>query len=168
MKGLVKFYHPDETLIYHIRKSFCKVVFLNNQNSLVVEIESDDDLDHVEEDSYQNDYPQIFMNIDDFAVSVKSVNQLAGKVFRIPSSEEKENEHGEPDEVYYTNLNINDEDDLETDENEVKFGRDGKGNLKMLWTGICEDFVAGNPDPLKFKVSCIFSEDENEEEFDED
>ena len=165
----MKFYHPDETLTYHIRKSFCKVVFMNNQNTLVVEIESDDDLDHVEEDSYQNDYPQIFMNIDDFAVSVKSVNQLAGKVLQIPNSEERENESGEIDEVYYTNLNINDEEDLETHENEVKFGKDDRGNLKMLWTGICDDFITRDSDPLKFKVSCLFSEDENDdEETDED
>jgi hypothetical protein len=158
MKGLVKFYHPDETLEYHIRKCFCKVVFLNNKNTLVVEIESDDDLDHVEEDSYQNEYPQVFFSIEDFEIPVKTVHQLSGKSFQIPSFEEKENENGDLEEVYYTNLNINDEEDLETDNNELKFGKDEQGNLKLIWQGYCNDFVT-QEDLIHFKISCSFTQD---------
>ncbi|PQL92820.1 hypothetical protein [Apibacter sp. wkB309] len=158
MKGLIKFYHPDETLVYHIRKCFCKVVFLNMKNTLVVEIESDDDLDHVEEDSYQNEYPQVSFSIEDFEIPVKTIQQLCGKSFQIPSYEEKENENGEVEELYYTNLNINDEEDLETDNNELKFGKDEQGNLKLIWQGYCEDFIT-QEEPLRFKVSCSFIND---------
>ncbi len=158
MKGLVKFYHPDETLEYRIRKCFCKVVFLNQKNTLVVEIESDDDLDHVEEDSFQNEYPQVIFNIEDFEIPVKTIQQLSGKSFLIPAYEEKENENGDMEDVYYTNLNINDEEDLETDSNELKFGKDEQGNLKLIWQGYCDDFIT-REEPLKFKVSCSFTKD---------
>ncbi|MGM5630324.1 hypothetical protein O2K51_05430 [Apibacter raozihei] len=158
MKGLIKFYHPDETLEYHIRKCFCKVVFLNKKNTLVIEIESDDDLDHVEEDSYQNEYPQVSFTVEDFEISEKTIGQLIGKNFQIPSFEEKENENGDVEELFYTNLNINDEDNLETDENDLKFGKDEQGNLKLIWKGYCEDFIT-QEDPMKFKISCSFTQD---------
>ncbi|MDR1877814.1 MAG: hypothetical protein LBQ84_09350 [Flavobacteriaceae bacterium] len=157
MNGLIKFYHPDETLEYHIRKCFCKVVFLNNKNTLVVEIESDDDLNHVEEDSYQNEYPQVSFTIEDFEIPVRTVRQLSGKSFHIPAFEEVENENGDWEEVYYTNLNINDEEDLETDDNELKFGKDEQGNLKLIWQGYCNDFIT-HEESLRFKVSCSFTQ----------
>lgn len=158
MKGLIKFYHPDETLEYHIRKCFCKVVFLNSKNTLVLEIESTDDLDHVEEDSYQNEYPQVSFSLEDFEIPVDSVYKLSGKSFKIPAFEEKENEIGDMEEIFYTNLNINDEEDLDTNDNELRFGKDEDGILKMIWTGFCEDFIT-NESPLKFKISCVFKND---------
>lgn len=162
MKGLIKFYHPDETLEYHIRKCFCKVVFLNKKNTLVVEVESDDDLDHVEEDSYQNEYPQVSFSLEDFEIPVNTVQQLLGNSFQVPSFEEIETDSGEIEEVYYTNLNINDEEYLDTGDNELKFGKDENGNLKLIWIGYCEDFLTGNKEPLKFKISCSFTQDKLE------
>lgn len=165
MKGSIKFYHPDETLVYYIKKCFQKVVFLNNKNTLVIEIESDDSLDHVEEDSYQNEYPQVFLTIDDFEISEKSEKQLIGKSYNIPNYEEKENAEGELEEYYYTNLNINDELDLETSDNEVKFGVNENGIPKMIWTGYCEDFISQDEDlNIKFKVSCLFTKNQDEED----
>ena len=145
MKGLIKFYHPDETLVYHIRKCFCKVVFLNKKNTLVVEV-------------FQNEYPQVSFSIEDFEIPVKTIQQLCGKSFQIPSYEEKENENGEVEELYYTNVNLNDEEDLETDTNELKFGKDEQGNLKLIWQGYCEDFITQD-EPIRFKVSCSFIND---------
>ena len=75
----IKFFHPDETFNYNIEKSLCKVVFQGNKKCLLVEIHSTDDLEHVEGDSLQNDFPQLSLFIDDFPLDVESVEELNGK-----------------------------------------------------------------------------------------
>ena len=47
MKGILKIYHPEETLKYHIQHSYCKAVYLNEEHLLELEIVTDEDLDHV-------------------------------------------------------------------------------------------------------------------------
>ncbi len=56
MKGILKIYHPDETLKYNIRNTYCKAVYSNQQHFLEVEIITDDSLDHVEDDSLQYNF----------------------------------------------------------------------------------------------------------------
>jgi len=159
MNGLIKFYHPEETFIYHIKKSFCKVVFQNKIHALVLEIASNDDLDHIEADSMQNEYPEVVFNIDDFIIPYETIDDLIGKTIEIPFSyEEIENEDGKIDEYYYTNLNANGEEDLETDENILQFSKNEKGDLVLLWKGICEDFTYTTDEPIKFKITCTFNE----------
>ena len=78
MKGILKIYHPDETLKYHIRSSYCKAFYSNTQHFLEVEIMTDDSLDHVDDDSLQYQFPQISMTVFDFPMEDA---ELAGKCF---------------------------------------------------------------------------------------
>ena len=163
MNGVIKFYHPEETFVYHIKKSFCKVIYQNKTNLLTLEIESTDDLDHVEEDSLQNEFPEVIFNIDDFSIPYESIDDLVGKSIEIPYSyEEKEDEEGEIEQLYYTNLNVNDEDDLETDENTLQFLKDEKNNLQLTWRGFCDDFTNTIDERIKFKITCTFNETHDE------
>lgn len=163
MNGVIKFYHPEETFVYNIKKSFCKVVFQNKKYILILEIESTDDLDHVEEDSLQNEFPEVIFNVDDFAISFESIDDLVGKTIEIPFSfEEKEDAEGEKEELYYTNLNVNDEEDLETDENSLHFSKDNDDNLQLTWRGFCDDFTNTSNERMKFKVVCTFNETHDE------
>ena len=68
MKGILKIYHPEETLKYHIKSSYCKAVYSNKKHFLDVEIITDDSLDHVDDDSLQYNYPQLSMNIIEFPI----------------------------------------------------------------------------------------------------
>lgn len=154
MSGTIKFFHPEETFIYYLEKSFCKVVYLKKKNCLVLEIESTEDLDHLEEDSLQNEYPKVVLNIDDFAISVQHKNELSGNTFEIPEGTgEEEDEEGELEEIFYTNLSVN-EDDFELNENKLTFSTSKKGKLKLHWTGEVMDFTEITEEVIPFEVSC--------------
>ena len=85
----IKFFHSEETFNYQIEKALCKVVFQGNKKCLLVEIHSNDDLEQVEGDSLQNDYPQLSLFIDDFPLDVESVEELNGKKEKSESVVEK-------------------------------------------------------------------------------
>ena len=164
----IKFFHSDETLNYKIEKSLCKVVFQGNKKCLLVEIHSNDDLEHVEGDSLQNEFPQLSLFIDDFPLDVESVEQLTGKKVSIPYGfAEEEDEEGELVEVYYTSLNVS-EDDYETVNNELNFSVNDKGILTLNWKGEVQDFTQNTEGDIPFEIECTFEEFEfNEDEFEE-
>lgn len=163
MKGTIKFFHPEETLIYHVKKSFCKVVFQNKTSVLVVEIQSTDELHHVAEDSIQNEFPEINLTIEDVIISQTNLDELINSTIEIPSSyEEIENQDGELEEFFYTNLNVNDELDVELNQNKLKFSKNEKNELQLQWKGVADDFTDFDLDNIQFEVNCTFSEEEND------
>lgn len=154
MSGTIKFFHPEETFVYNIEKCFCKVVFLEKKNCLVLEIESTEEIEHLEEDSLQNEYPKVILNIDDFPIDAQDRKQLAGKTYEIPlGTVEEEDEDGEVSEIYFTNLFVN-EDDWELNENSLKFSKTKGGELKLLWNGEVEDFTESTDEMVPFEVEC--------------
>jgi len=137
----IKFFHPEETFNYNIEKSLCKVVYQGDKQVLLVEIHSTDELDHVEDDSIQNDYPQLSLFIDDFPLDVNSATELNGKTVSIPFGfAEEEDEDGEIHEVYYTSLNVSEE-DFEIVDNTLSFSINEKGILSLKWIGSVQDFT---------------------------
>lgn len=152
----IKFFHPEETFIYHIEKSLCKVVYQEKKKCLLVEIHSNDDLEHVEADSLQNEYPQLSMFIDDFPVEADAIEQLAGNTVSIPYGfVEEEDEEGEMQEVYYTTLNVS-EGDFETVNNTLSFGLNEQGVLTMKWKGSVQDFTEETDGDIPFEIECSF------------
>ena len=156
MSGTIKFFHPEETFTYTIDRSFCKIVYLKKHHCLILEIESTEDIDHLEEDSLQNEFPKIVLNIDDFPIDFQDKKQLVGKTIQIPyGTDEVEDEDGEMEEIYYTNLLVNEE-DLEMNSNVLKFTQNKNGVLKVHWTGKVVDFTDVTDDNLSFEVECQF------------
>lgn len=154
MSGTIKFFHPEETFVYYLEKSFCKVVYLKKKNCLILEIESTEDLEHLDEDSLQNEYPKVVLNIDDFPIDISNKKQLPGKSFEIPDGTvEMEDEEGEMEEIFYTNLMAN-EDDYELNANQLTFSTSEKGKLKLLWTGEVVDFTESTDEMIAFEVDC--------------
>ena len=153
----IKFFHPEETLIYHIEKCFCRVVYSGKQHQLLIEIHSTDDLDHVEDDSLQNDFAQVILSVDDFPVQVASHEDLSGQTFEIPLSYvEIEDEEGEIEEIFYTNVNVSDE-NFESDENHLSFFKDNSGTLCLKWRGKVQDFTEESDEMIPFELECAFS-----------
>ncbi|MGP2570762.1 hypothetical protein ACT4R9_01880 [Ornithobacterium rhinotracheale] len=154
MSGTIKFFHPEETFVYQVDKSFCKVVYLRKKNCLVLEIESTESLDHLAEDSLQNEFPKVVFSVDDFPIDVENKKKLPGKTYEIPESTvEVEDEEGEVEEVFYTNLSVN-EDDFEVNNNELKFSTSKNGKLHLVWTGEVEDFTEETDELIRFEVKC--------------
>ncbi len=89
MKGILKIYHPEETLKYFIKNTYCKSVYINTQNFLEVEIITDDALDHVDDDSLQYNFPQLSLDIIEFPVTT---SELEGQTFIVEDTE---------DEIFY-------------------------------------------------------------------
>ncbi|MGI9527295.1 MAG: hypothetical protein ACR2MS_09315 [Weeksellaceae bacterium] len=154
MSDTIKFFHPEETFVYHLEKSFCKVVFLKQKNCLILEVESTEDLDHLEEDSLQNEFPKVLFNVDDFPIPYQTKKDLVDKIVEIPfGTGEVENEEGELEEVFYTNLSVN-EDDFEINNNVIKFSKDKDGDLRVHWTGEVDDFTEVSEEPISFEMDC--------------
>lgn len=147
MKGILKIYHPDETLKYHIHSTYCKAVYSNKQHFLEVEIITDDSLDHVEDDSLQYHFPQIAMNIFDFPIEDA---ELVGKSFEIDDSGDDT----------FTEINLFDDEDAYLSENKLSFGNDSAGELEVFWEGNIDDFYTGSQQPIPFKLKCNFKQDE--------
>lgn len=146
MKGILKIYHPEETLKYHLKSTYCKAVFLNKEHFLEVEVISDEDVDHVEDDSLQYQFPQIAFNISDFPIDAET---LLDQTFEI-----------EDENINYVDL-FNDE-DAYTTSNVLKFENDANGDLILFWNGNITDFYTGTEDVIPFKLKCNFKADEIE------
>ncbi len=149
MKGLLKIYHPEETLKYNIKSTYSKAVYSNKQHSLEVEIITDDGLDHVDDDSLQYKFPQLSFNISDFPLESA---EIEGKTFSINDS----------DEETYTEVDLYDDDEAYLYDNELTFDRDENGVLQLYWKGNIDDFYTGSDEPISFKLKCHFKPDEIE------
>lgn len=147
MKGILKIYHPDETLKYNIKTTYCKAVYINNEHFLEVEIITDDSLDHVEDDSLQYNFPQLSFSIFDFPIPSP---ELEGNTFKVKDSEEET----------YTEVDLYDDEDAILSENELSFHKKDGEDLQLLWHGKIDDFLTNTEDPLAFKLKCTFKEDE--------
>lgn len=147
MKGILKIYHPEETLKYHIQSTYCKAVYSNIEHFLEVEIITDDSLDHVEDDSLQYNFPQLSLNIIEFPVPDA---ELDGKSFEI----------NDTDEDIFTEVNLFNNEDAFIYESKLAFESDSEGELQLLWQGTIDDFYTGSDDPIPFKLKCSFKQDE--------
>ncbi len=167
MKPQIQFFFPEETLQYKIKQSVGKILYQNKQNVLFFELESTDDLYHVEGDSVQNSFPEIILSIEDFPVSCAELEDLLDQELEIPLSVgEVVDEEGDAQEVFYTNLNLNDEEDLETNENSLKFLKDNAGDLCLLWKGKCSHFEDDDQD-VNFEVFSKLNYKEETKDYDE-
>ena len=146
MKGLLKIYHPEETLKYHIQHTYCKSVYLNEENLLELEVFTDENLDHVEDDSLQYNYPQLSLHLSDFPVESAD---LAGKTFVLSDSEEG----------VYTEVNLYADEEAFLQENKLSFSVDDKGELQLVWEGKMDDFYTGEENSIPFKLKCHFQPD---------
>ena len=149
MKGILKIYHPEETLKYHISSTYCKAVYLNSKNFLEVEIITDDSLDHVEDDSLQYNFPQLSLDVFEFPIDS---NELEGKTFRIEDT----------DEETYTEVDLYDDEEAYLYENELTFSKYEDDVLELFWQGKIDDFYTGSDEPIPFKLKCHFKADDIE------
>lgn len=149
MKGILKIYHPEETLKYHISSTYCKAVYLNSKNFLEVEIITDDSLDHVEDDSLQYNFPQLSLDVFEFPIDS---NELEGKTFRIEDT----------DEETYTEVDLYDDEEAYLYENELIFSKDEDDVLQLFWQGKIDDFYTGSDETIPFKLKCHFKADDIE------
>lgn len=147
MKGILKIYHPDETLKYHIQSTYCKAVYSNTQHFLEVEVITDDSLDHVDDDSLQYNYPQISINLFDFPIEDA---KLEGKTFEISGS----------DVDQYMDIDLFDDEDVFLTGSKLVFKNDASGELEVFWEGNITDFYTGSQQPIPFKLKCNFKQDE--------
>lgn len=147
MKGILKIYHPDETLKYHIRSSYCKAFYSNTQHFLEVEIMTDDSLDHVDDDSLQYQFPQISMTVFDFPMEDA---ELAGKCFDLKDS----------DADNFTGVDLFNNEDVFLTDTKLTFKNDAAGELELFWEGSLTDFYTGADQPIPFKLKCNFKQDE--------
>ena len=149
MKGILKIYHPEETLKYHIKSTYCKAVYSNQQHFLELEIITDDGLDHVDDDSLQYNFPQLSLNIADFPMENA---ELVGQQLSIDNSEEES----------YTEVDLFDDEDAYIYDNQLSFENDENGELELVWKGTIDDFYTGSDEPISFKLKCHFRPDELE------
>lgn len=149
MKGILKIYHPEETVKYYIKNSYCKAVYSNMQHFLELEITTDDSLDQVEDDSLQYDFPQMSFTISDFLLEN---DELGGKVLYI-NDELEEN---------YTEVDLYDDEEAFLYDNELSFHKTAEDVLEVIWKGNIDDFYTGSENPIPFKLKCHFKPDEIE------
>ena len=149
MKGILKIYHPDETLKYNIRNTYCKAVYSNQQHFLEVEIITDDSLDHVDDDSLQYNFPQLALEVFDFRIDTA---EIEGKTFKINDS----------DEDSYTEVDLFDDEDAYVYDNELLFEKNEEGELQVIWKGTIDDFYTGSDTPIPFRLKCEFGQDDIE------
>ncbi|MGX9986413.1 hypothetical protein [Chryseobacterium sp. POL2] len=149
MKGLLKIYHPDETLKYHIQNTYCKAVYNNSLNTLEVEIITSDTLDHVDDDSLQYNFPQLSLKVSDFPINS---DELQNQSFKIEDN----------DEDQYTEVDLHDDEEAFLYENELSFELNEKGELQLFWQGEIDDFYTKGDEPIPFKLKCHFKQDDIE------
>ena len=147
MKGILKIYHPEETLKYHINSTYCKSVYNNKQHFLEVEIITDDSLDHVDDDSLQYNFPQLRLNISDFPIETE---ELTGKSFEISDT----------DEDTYTEVDLYDDEEAFLFNSTLSYDQNAEGQLQLCWQGEITDFYTGSDEPIPFKLKCHFKPDE--------
>ena len=151
MKGILKIYHPEETLKYHIKSTYCKAVYINSKIFLEVEVITDDSLDHVDDDSLQYNFPQLSLDVFDFPIDS---NELEGKTFIIEDT----------DEETFTEVDLYDDEDAYLYNNQLSFSKDENDELQLIWQGKIDDFYTGSEEQLLFKLKCHFKEDDIEVE----
>lgn len=149
MKGILKIYHPEETLKYFIKSTYCKSVYINSQNFLEVEIITDDALDHVDDDSLQYKFPQLSLDVIEFPVAT---SELEGQKFLIEDTEDEA----------FTEFDLFDDEDAFLFENELTFDKNETDDLQLCWKGNITDFYTGSENPIPFKLKCHFRPDEIE------
>jgi len=149
MKGILKIYHPEETLRYNIKNTYCKATYSNANFFLDVEIITDDDLEQVDDDSLQYNFPQISLGISDFPIDSE---ELVGKVFAVNDS----------DGNSYCTVDLFDDEDASVYDNELRFSLDEHGELQLVWKGFIDDFYSNDSQPIPFKLKCNFKQDESE------
>ena len=145
MKGILKIYHPDEVLKYHIQTSYFKAIYSNKQNFLEVEIITTDELDHVDDDSLQYDFPQLAIKISDFPIDEA---ELTDKIFEISDDED------------YTEVNLYNDEDAQIYQNQVQVKNNENGDAELIWQGEIDDFYTQTDAPIKFKLKCLLKQDE--------
>lgn len=146
MKGILKIYHPDETLKYNIKSTYCKAVYSNKQHFLEVEIITDESLDHVDDDSLQYNFPQLSLNVMDFPIQDA---EIEGKSFEISDTDES-----------YTEVDLFDDEEAYLYDNELSFDQNSEKELQLCWKGMIDDFYTGSDEPITFKLKCHFKPDE--------
>ncbi len=145
MKGILKIYHPDETLKYHLKSTYCKAVYHNENHLLEIEIISDDSLDHVDDDSLQYNFPQISLALLEYPVENA---QLVGQKLQL-------DEDGDS----YTEVDLFDDEEAYLSANELLFSENSNGDLELCWSGEITDFYKGTDDLIPFKLKCNFRPD---------
>ncbi|WP_185284842.1 hypothetical protein, partial [Chryseobacterium indologenes] len=120
--------------------------YSNKQNFLEVEIITDDDLDHVDDDSLQYNFPQLSLSISDFPIDT---DKLVGHTFNVNDSEDET----------YCDVNLYDDEDAFIHDNELKFSVDDEGELQLIWQGNIDDFYTFSEEPIAFKLKCHFRQD---------
>lgn len=146
MKGLLKIYHPEETLKYHIQSTYCKAVYSNKQHFLEVELITDDSVDHVDDDSLQYNFPQLRFTVTEFPIDDA---EIEGKTFEIEDS----------DEEIYTEVDLFDDEDAYLFQNKLTYSNDSEDGLQLCWQGEISDFYTGSDEPIPFKLKCHFKPD---------
>lgn len=154
MKGILKIYHPEETLKYNIKSSYCKAIYNNKQHNLEVEITTDDSLDHVEDDSLQYSFPQLSFKIFDFPIE----EQLEGQILEIKDTEDET----------YTEVELFDNEEAYLYDNHLSFSRNEDQELQLVWKGTINDFYTNSDTPIDFKLKCHFKPDAFNSEEDEE
>jgi hypothetical protein len=149
MKGILKIYHPDETLTYNIRNTYCKAVYSNQEHFLEVEIITDDGLDHVDDDSLQYNFPQLSLEVFDFPIDS---GEIEGKSILINDS----------DEETYTEVDLFDDEEAFIYDNELQFEKNEDDVLQVIWKGTIDDFYTVSDTPIPFRLKCEFKQDDIE------
>lgn len=147
MKGILKIYHPEETLKYNIKSTYCKAVYSNSQHLLELELITDDSVDHVDEDSLQNSFPQLALTVTDYPIED---GDLEGKNLKVDDSAEET----------YTEIDLYDDEDAYLYENDLAFDRNAEQELQLCWTGTMNDFYTGSDEVIPFKLKCHFRQDD--------
>lgn len=145
MKGILKIYHPEEQLKYFIEKTYCKSFLVNQQYFLELEIETNDDLDHVEDDSLQYQYPQIAFNIFDFPLKEACLEKQKVSI-----------------DSEYVDVNVFDDEEVSIEDSQLSFKVNEEGVLQVVWEGKIDDFYTHSEEKIPFKLKCHFKNDEIE------
>lgn len=149
MKGLLKIYHPDETLKYHIQNTYCKAVYNNSLTTLEVEIITNDSLDHVDDDSLQYNFPQLSFKIFDFPIDS---GELINKQVEVEDNNEDT----------FTEVDLYSDEEAFLYQNKLIFDQNENGELQLFWQGEINDFYTGSDEAIPFKLKCHFRQDDIE------
>ena len=147
MKGILKIYHPDETLKYHIHDTYCKSIYSNSQHFLEVEINTNDDLDHVDDDSLQYGFPQLTLAVSDFPLDRA---ELSGQTFSVEDT----------DDEAYTEVDLHCDEDAYLGASTLCFKTNTDGDLELHWQGTIDDFYTAGDEQIPFQLKCHFREEE--------
>lgn len=149
MKGILKIYHPDETLKYNIKNTYCKAVYSNQKHFLELEVITDDGLDHVDDDSLQYNFPQLSLQVYDFPIDSP---EIEGKTVQINDTAEES----------FTEVDLYDDEEAFIYDNELLFEKNEEDVLQVIWKGTIDDFYTGSENPIPFRLKCEFKQDEIE------